>query len=106
MSRRKKATEEPEETAPGPSRAAGGCVLAALVLGLGATLFAFLGTAAVLVVWAAGGTALWRAARSMPHAANPAPPPPPEGAGPAKPQFTIVEDRKGHCSVQWQKEGA
>ncbi|MFF2226270.1 hypothetical protein ACFVV7_23480 [Streptomyces globisporus] len=103
MSRRKKATAQPEETAPGPSRAAGGCVLAVLVLALGAVLFAILGTLAVLVVWAAGGVALWRGARSVPSAANPAPPPASEGAENTKPQFTIVEDRKGHCTVQWQK---
>ncbi|MET8841461.1 hypothetical protein ABZW67_15375 [Streptomyces rubiginosohelvolus] len=103
MSRRKKAVEEPEETAPEPSRAAGGCVLAALVIALGAVLFAVLGTLAVLVVWAVGAVALRRAARSVPSAANPAPPPVPEGGENTKPQFTIVEDRKGHCAVQWQK---
>ncbi|MFJ2848312.1 hypothetical protein [Streptomyces rubiginosohelvolus] len=104
MSRRKKgAVEEPEETAPEPSRAAGGCVLAVLVLGLGAVLFVALGTLAVLVVWAVGAVALWRGARSVPSAANPAPPPVSEGAENTKPQFTIVEDRKGHCTVQWQK---
>ncbi|MFB6696361.1 hypothetical protein [Streptomyces rubiginosohelvolus] len=103
MSRRKKTAEEPEEAASEPSRAAGGCVLAVLVLVAGAVLFAVLGTLAVLVVWAAGGVALWRGARSVPSAANPAPPPAPEGAENTKPQFTIVEDRKGHCTVQWQK---
>lgn len=106
MSRRKKATEEPEETAQEPSRAAGGCVLAALVLGLGAVLFVALGERAVLVVWAAGAVALWRAARSVPRAANPAPPPPPEGAGNTNTQFTVVEDRPGHCTINWQKEGS
>ncbi|WP_228988608.1 hypothetical protein [Streptomyces sp. DH8] len=112
MSRRKKtidgppepAEEAPEETAPGPSRPAGGCVLAALVLGVTAALFAVLDTAAVLALWAAGGAALWRAARSVPCAANPAPPPVSEGVGNTSPQFSVVEDRPGHCTVIWQKE--
>ncbi|MFF2228621.1 hypothetical protein ACFVV7_35475 [Streptomyces globisporus] len=103
MSRRKKAAEPTEETPPEPSRVAGGCVLAALVLVAGAALFAVSATAAVLVVWAVGAFALRRAARSVPSAANPAPPPVPEGDENTKPQFTIVEDRKGHCTVQWQK---
>ncbi|MFJ9318267.1 hypothetical protein [Streptomyces globisporus] len=106
MSRRKKATEAPEKTAPEPSRAAGGCVLAVLAIGVTAALFAMLGTLAVLVVWAVGAVALRRAAKSVPSAANPAPPPPPEGAGNTSPQFTVVEDRPGHCTVIWQKEGS
>ncbi|SBV00582.1 hypothetical protein YW5DRAFT_01911 [Streptomyces sp. Ncost-T6T-1] len=103
MSRRKKPTEEPEETPPEPSRAAGGCVLAVLVLGLGAVLFAALGSVAVLVVWAAGGVALWRTVRSVPSAANPAPPGPSERGSNTSPQFTVVEDRPGHCTVNWSK---
>ncbi|MFF9639406.1 hypothetical protein ACF1D2_33105 [Streptomyces bacillaris] len=74
---RKRAAEEPEETTPDPSRAAGGCVLAVLVLGLGAALFAVLGTIAVLVVWAAGALALWRTVR-RPVSDSSAPPPPRE----------------------------
>ncbi|MFB8101336.1 hypothetical protein ACFC3O_00615 [Streptomyces sp. NPDC056007] len=74
MSRRKKA----EETAPEPSRVAGGCVLAVLVLGLGAVLFAVLGTLAVLVVWTVGALALWRTVR-RPVSDSSAPPPPREG---------------------------
>ncbi|MFJ9573590.1 hypothetical protein [Streptomyces bacillaris] len=104
MSRRQDTPEEPEETVPGPSRAAGGCVLAGLVIAAVAALYAISVTAVVLLAWAAGALALWRAARSVPHAANPAPPPPPEGAGNTSPQFTVVEDRPGHCTVQWQKE--
>ncbi|MBK3547862.1 hypothetical protein [Streptomyces sp. MBT60] len=103
MSRRKKAAEPTEEAAPEPSRAAGGCVLAVLVLVAGAVLFAFLGTLAVLVVWAAGGVTLWRGARSVPSAANPAPPPVSEGAENTTPQFTVVEDRPGHCTIVWSK---
>ncbi len=103
MSRRKKATEELEETAPEPSRAAGGCVLAALGIAAGAALYAVSDTAAVLVAWAVGGVALWRAARSVRSAANPAPPPPPEGAENTEPQFSVVEDKPGHCTVTWSK---
>ncbi|MFF4943718.1 hypothetical protein [Streptomyces rubiginosohelvolus] len=78
MSRRKKATEELEEAASEPSRAAGGCVLAVLVLVAGAVLFAVLGTLAVLIVWAVGAVALRRAVR-RPLSDSSAPPPPREG---------------------------
>ncbi|MFD5975547.1 hypothetical protein [Streptomyces bacillaris] len=78
MSRQKRAAAEPEEAPSPPSRVAGGCVLAALVLGLGAALFAVLGTIAVLVVWAAGALALWRTVR-RPVSDSSAPPPPREG---------------------------
>lgn len=103
MSRRKQAAEPDEETAPEPSRAAGGCVLAVLATATGAALYAVSDTAAVLVAWAAGIAALWRAARSVPSAANPAPPPPPEGAENTEPQFSVVEDKPGHCTVTWSK---
>ncbi|MEU2799037.1 hypothetical protein [Streptomyces sp. NPDC007117] len=78
MSRRKKDAEEAEETAPAPSRAAGGFVLAVLALVAGAVLFAALGTLAVLVVWAVGAVALRRAVR-RPVSDSSAPPPPREG---------------------------
>ncbi len=78
MSRRKQAADEPEETAPEPSRAAGGCVLAVLVIGATAVLFAVLGSVAVLAVWAVGAVALRRAVRS-PVSDSSAPPPPREG---------------------------
>ncbi|POG47113.1 hypothetical protein BV881_12295 [Streptomyces sp. ZL-24] len=104
MSRRKQAAEEPEETTPGPSRAAGGCVLAALVLGLGAALFAALGNLAVLAVWAAGALALWRTVRRPTKIENHSPPPPRDPSRNTNTQFTVVEDRPGHCTVVWQKE--
>ncbi|NUS76693.1 MAG: hypothetical protein HOV70_10900 [Streptomyces sp.] len=103
MSRRKQATEELEEAASEPSRAAGGCVLAVLVLVAGAVLFAVLGTLAVVVVWAVGAVALRRAARSVPSAANPAPPGPSERGSNTNTQFTVVEDRPGHCTIVWSK---
>lgn len=106
MSRRKKPVEEPEETAPGPSRAAGGCVLAVLVLGLTAVLFAVLGSVAVLAVWAAGGVALRWAVRRPNKIENHSPPPPSPPSRNTNTQFTVVEDRPGHCSVVWQKEGS
>ncbi|QQZ56871.1 hypothetical protein IFE09_27110 [Streptomyces microflavus] len=103
MSRRK-AAEETEEPTPEASRTAGGCVLLGLAVIAVAALYAVSETALVLVGWAIGAAALWRAARSVPSAANPAPPPPPEGAGKAKPQFSVVEDKPGHCTINWQKE--
>ncbi|MER6191789.1 hypothetical protein [Streptomyces cyaneofuscatus] len=106
MSRRKQAAEEPEETASAPSRVAGGCVLAVLVLGLGAVLFAVLGTLAVLVVWAAGGVALRWAVRRPNKINKHSPPPPSPPSRNTNTQFTVVEDRPGHCTINWQKEGS
>ncbi|MFI2084339.1 hypothetical protein ACH43Y_28770 [Streptomyces rubiginosohelvolus] len=103
MSRRKKAVEEPEETAPEPSREAGGCVLAALVIALGAVLFAVLGTLAVLVVWAVGAVALRRAVRRPNKIENHSPPPPRDPSRNTNTQFTVVEDRPGHCTIVWSK---
>jgi hypothetical protein len=92
--------EEPEET-PESSPVAGACVL--VVLGAGATgaTYAASPTAGILALWAIGGTALWRYVR---RTANPAPPPPPERGSAKKPQFTVLEDRPGHCTVQWTEE--
>ncbi|MEU0359934.1 hypothetical protein [Streptomyces cyaneofuscatus] len=106
MSRRKQATEEPEETASAPSQVAGGCVLAVLVLGLGAVLFAVLGTLAVLVVWAVGGGGLWWTVRRPNKIENHSPPPPRDPSRNTSPQFNVVQDRPGHCKVTWQKEGS
>ncbi|MEW2127088.1 hypothetical protein AB0891_25550 [Streptomyces sp. NPDC007259] len=103
MSRKKRPAPEPEEREP--SRAGGALVLTALAgAGLGG-VYAASPAAAVGVVWVAGAGALWKATRSVRHAANPAPPPVSEGAADEKPQFTIVEDREGHCTVKWQKRG-
>lgn len=98
------AAEEDLEQPDGGGPVAGGCVIA---LGIGlplAGVFAASRTAGVLAAWGIGVAALWRAARSVPSAANPAPPPPPEGVGNAKSLFTVVEDRPGHCTIVWQKE--
>ncbi|MFF5891195.1 hypothetical protein ACFY72_20790 [Streptomyces globisporus] len=103
MSRRKRADETPEETSPEPSRAAGGCVLAALALGAGAVLFAVLGTVAVLVVWAAGAFALRWAVRRPNKINKHSPPPPSPPSRNTNTQFTVVEDRPGHCTVVWSK---
>ncbi|MEU3203553.1 hypothetical protein ABZ702_06650 [Streptomyces cyaneofuscatus] len=104
MSRRKKDAEEAEETAPAPSRAAGGFVLTVLVLVAGAVLFAVLGTLTVLVVWAVAAVALRRAVRRPNKIENHSPPPPSPPSRNTNTQFTVVEDRPGHCTVQWQKE--
>lgn len=108
MSRRTEPDSAPEEPAEDEQEepAEGGGVAGALVLtvlagtGLGA-VYAASPAAAVGTVWVLGAGALWKAARSVPRAANPAPPPVPEGADDTKPQFTIVEDREGHCTVTW-----
>jgi hypothetical protein len=99
MSRKKKAEAEPEEPTEG-SPAAGGCVLVVVTGTALAGTWAASPTAAVLTVWGLGVGAVWWSVR---RTANPAPPPPSEGAENTKPQFTIVDDREGHCTVQWQK---
>ncbi|MYX16866.1 hypothetical protein GTY67_26315 [Streptomyces sp. SID8374] len=99
-------TEEEQEKSDEGSPAAGGCVIA---LGIGVPLagvYAASVDAGVLATLAIGTAALWRAARSVPSTANPAPPPPLEGAGNAKSLFSVVEDRPGHCTINWQKEGS
>lgn len=98
MSRRKQTpVEEPEE----PSRAAGGCVLVVACGVPVAVVWAVSPEAGLLTLWAVGILAVWRFVR---RTANPAPPPPPERGPDTKPQFTIVEDRPGHCTIHWQKE--
>ncbi|MFD3310080.1 hypothetical protein [Streptomyces sp. NPDC058694] len=93
----KKPAVEPEES----SRAAGACVLVVLAGVVTAVVFVISATAGVLAVWAVGAVTLWRYVR---RTANPAPPPPPESGSDAKPQFTVTEDRPGHCTVHWQEE--
>ncbi len=103
MSRKKRPAPEPEETeddAPEGSPVAGACVLIVLAVGALAVVYAVLPDAAIAAVWVVGAGTVWRLVR---RTANPAPPPPPEGATDAKPQFTIVDDREGHCTVKWQK---
>lgn len=102
MSPKKKPQPDPEEERE-PSRTGGVLVLTALGGGAVAAFYAVAPAAGPIVVWVVGMTAMWRVARSVPRAANPAPPPPPEGADDTKPQFTIVEDREGHCVVQWTR---
>lgn len=100
MSRKKKAEEQPEpaEDLPESSPAAGACVLVVLGGAVLAGVWAASPSAAVLTVWVVGAGAVWWCVR---HTANPAPPPPPERGPDTNPQFTIVEDREGHCVVQW-----
>lgn len=106
MSRKKRPAPEPEETeddTPEGSPVAGACVLIVLAVGALAIVYAVSPDAAIFTIWAAGMFAMWRVARSVRRAPNPAPPPPSEGAADTKPQFTIVDDREGHCTVKWQK---
>jgi membrane protein implicated in regulation of membrane protease activity len=94
MGSKKKVAEQPE-----PSRAAGACVLLVLGGGALAVVFALSPVAGVLTFWAVACLALWRRVR---RTANPAPPPSPERGTDTKPQFTVVEDRPGHCTIQWE----
>lgn len=80
--------EEPERS----SRAAGGCAVVVLGGIPLAAVFAVSSDAGVLTVWGVGGAALWWAVRRVPRAANPAPPPPSEGAAETKPLFSVVDD--------------
>lgn len=95
------AKEQPEESSEEPSRAAGACVLVVLAGVATAAMFAASPTVGVLALWVVGAVLLWRSVR---RTANPAPPPPPERGSDANPQFTVTEDRPGHCIVHWQKE--
>lgn len=90
------ADEEPAEGSP----AAGACVLVVVGGVALAVVFAASRTAGILTLLGVAVLALWWSVR---RTANPAPPPPPERGCEKKPQFTIVEDRPGHCTVQWQK---
>lgn len=99
MSRKQAAEAQPEEPSES-SPAAGACVLIVLSGGALAGVWAVSPAAAVLTVWVVGAGTVWRHVR---RTANPAPPPPPEGATDTNPQFTIVDDREGHCTVKWQK---
>ncbi|MFF8839590.1 hypothetical protein [Streptomyces sp. NPDC015130] len=102
------ADETPEEEQESPSRAAGGCAL----LFLGgiplAAVFAVSSEAGVLATVGATVGAVWWFVRRVPRTANPAPPPPSEGADDKKPQFTVMADETNpHRSrVVWhaQKE--
>lgn len=96
MGAKKNAEEQPER-----SRAAGACVLVALGGGALGVVFALSSVAGLLTLWTVAVAALWRSVR---RAANPAPPPPPERGWDTKPQFTVVEDRPGHCTIQWAEE--
>lgn len=110
MSRGKTPETEPEEPAEDEqekptegSRTAGALVLIALGGGAVAALYAVAPTAAVGTVWVLGTGALWKAARRQTKIENHSPPPPEPPSHEEKPQFTIVEDREGHCVVQWAR---
>jgi hypothetical protein len=104
MSPKKKPEPEPEEPAEG-SRTAGALVLTVLAgAGLGG-IYAASPAAAVGTVWVLGAGTLWKAARRPTKIENHSPPPPEPPSREEKPQFTIVEDREGHCTVQWTKSG-
>lgn len=99
MSRKQAAEEQPEESVEA-SPGAGACVLVVLGAGALAGVWAVSPTAAVLTVWVAGAGAVWRWTKIH----NPSPPPPAAPSPSAKPQFSVIEDREGHCTVQWHKE--
>lgn len=100
--------ETPAEEPESSSRAAGGCAL----LFLGgiplAAVFAASSEAGVLATVGAAVGAVWWSVRRVPRTANPAPPPPSEGADNKKPQFTVMEDpdnpNRSHIVWHAQKE--
>ena len=104
MSHKQQAEEQPDEEPEEPSGAspaAGACVLAVLAGIVLAVVFAVSREVGVLALLAVAVTALWWSVR---RTANPAPPPPSERGYETKPQFRIVEDRPGHCTVHWSNE--
>jgi hypothetical protein len=99
--------EEPSEEPMGSSTA-GALVLTVAGAGVGLAVFTYSRDAFVLLVWAIGAVAVWWAARKpVRDTANPAPPPPPEGAGDANLQFTVIDDpdRPGHAIVIHKETG-
>lgn len=83
-------TAEPEEHQQ-PSRGLGGCVAVVLAAGAVGVPFALAPEAGVLVVWAAGSTALWWAARR--RVSDSSAPPPPVGVAPSGDVFAGETDR-------------
>ncbi|MET8773361.1 hypothetical protein [Streptomyces sp. NPDC004658] len=100
MGRKKPVAEESEEQPEG-SPVAGACVLVVLGGAVLAVVYAVSPDAGIGAVWVVGIVAMWRVAKSVRGAANPAPPGSPAPLPDTKPQFTIVEDREGHCTVTW-----
>jgi hypothetical protein len=77
---------EPEGTA------GGWFLLIAAGCGVMAAIFAMARDVGILLVWAVGSYAIYRAAKNVRGAANPAPPPAPECHEVAQPQVTMVRD--------------
>jgi hypothetical protein len=103
MSRKHDADEE-VEAEPEGSPVAGACVLIALGGAALAVIYAVSPDAGIFAIWATGMFAMWRVARSVRRAPNPAPPPSSDPLPDTNPQFTIVEDREGHCTVTWSTD--
>jgi len=83
------------EDAPAPEprgRFAGGCLLTVAALGTGWAIFSVSRNVFVLLVWGVGAFLIWRAAKKVPGATNPAPPPPSERGSEKEPQVTMVRD--------------
>lgn len=102
MSRRQRAEAEPEEPSGG-SAAAGAVVLTVLGTGAAGGIVAVSQPVGILGLWAVGTGVLWWALRRPTKIENHSPPPPGPPSPNAKPQFSIVEDREGHCAVVWKE---
>lgn len=85
-------TAEPEETPARNGGCAGVAVITAAALGLGVAFYAVSRDLLIVAVWFTGAVLLYRAAKKVPDAVNPAPPPVPEGAVEEEPQVTVVRD--------------
>lgn len=74
-----------------PSRATGTAVLTVAAAGVGAAVYAISRDGFVIAVWALGWTLIVWAAKRVPHARDPVPPPPPGRGHQPKPQ--VNEER-------------
>lgn len=70
----------------------GWCLLIAAAAGVGMAVFAYSRDLFVIAFWVIGSVAVWRAARKVSGAPNPAPPPAPERGSQEEPQVTLIRD--------------
>ena len=85
--------DDSEDEAPEGPGCGGYAIQVAAAAGVGAAIYAYSRDAFVLVFWVIGAVLIWRAARKVQHAPDPAPPPVPERGPEASPQVTLIRDR-------------